>query len=187
MGPGQKPPDSGRPQSGQGQWWPLVQWLKRTLAWSSSNVTQLCRRLQEDRRRTLTCSGWPRLRSPFSCPLPGWLPGWPSGSAFLSLWVCPCHLLRLSPGLVLRGGGGTLGPINCRDSPQPVCTPPELTPACSGPTSCPSGHSLTWTWGHSPTLNRFSLIGRFPPESGKVFSLKVHTRCVIYKLVALGK
>lgn len=46
-----------------------------------------------------------------------------------------------------RRSGGHSGPINCLDSPQPVWMPPELIPACLGPTSCPSGHPLTWTWG----------------------------------------
>lgn len=167
MGPGQKPPDSGRQQSGQGQWWPSGQWLKRTLARSSSSVTQLCPCLQEDRRRTLTCSRRPRLRTPFY-PLPRWPPGWPSGregpSVFVGLSMSPPSQPWPGSDRRRRGvGGWTLGPINCLDSPQPVCMPPEPTPAWSGPTPCSSGPFTHLDLGqvrcHSPALSRSSQGG----------------------------
>lgn len=116
MGPGQKPPDSGSQQSGQEQQWPTNMWPKRILAHKLLKCHSALLRPAEG--RTPTCSRWLGQNTPSCPPLPGWLPGYPSGSAFLSLWVCPCHLLHLSPGLAMRRGGGRSGANKlCLDFP----------------------------------------------------------------------
>lgn len=112
MGPGQKPPDSGSQQSGQGL-------QEEDQPGSCSSVTQHCLSLQEDRRRTAACSDLPRAAwigcaSLSSTPPPAFLVSWVAAWLPLRQDLSPCRSVpSLSPSQSpagyerRRGGGGS--------------------------------------------------------------------------------